>query len=99
MKYSQEILEDILLDAKHGYSLADVAMRLNLPYDELLNDYYNPIYEVKQYYDSGRAQGNTDARKAIHGLAKNGSVAANQLYQKTMMTSELENKLKELDEL
>ena len=96
MIYTPEILEDIMLDAKHGFSLSDIALRLNIPYSELYTDYLNSETEVKLYFDSGISQGRVETDKALYELAKNGSTSAKTEYNKKLLNSELETIITEI---
>jgi len=91
MKYSQQILDDILIDAKNGLSLSDVSLRLGMPFPELFSDYNNPEYEVKRHYDAGAAQGDTITNSALLGLAENGSVLAKAAYDKKRTLANIKN--------
>jgi hypothetical protein len=96
MTYTPEILEDIMLDAKHGFSLSDIALRLNIPYSELYVDYLNSDTEVKTYFDAGISQGRVETDKALYELAKNGSTSAKAEYNKKLLNSELETIITEI---
>jgi hypothetical protein len=96
-KYSQEMLEDIQLDAKHGLSLRDIAMRLNIPVSEFLDDYWNVELLDKSHYDTGRTQGTIEVDSAIFKLAANNSHSAQETYKKRLLASRIENKIQELD--
>ena len=96
MDYIPEILEDIMLDAKHGFSLSDIALRLGIPYSELYSDYLNSSTEVKAYFDAGISQGRVETDKALFELAKNGSTSAKAEYNKRLLSSELETIFKEI---
>jgi len=96
-KYSSEVLEDIMLDAKHGFSLTDIALRIGIPYLELYSDYCNPDMKVKLYYDAGRALGMVETDKTQFELAKNGSSSAKYAYDRKMINAHLSNVFNEID--
>lgn len=96
MNYTPEILEDIMLDAKHGFSLSDIALRIGIPYSELYADYLNPETKVKEFFDAGISQGRVETDKALYDLAKNGSTSAKAEYNKRLLSSELETIFKEI---
>ncbi len=98
-KYSQQILDDILTDAKHGHSLQEIAVRLNIPYSELFADYKNTLMPVKQFYDAGQAQGRSETDAALYTLAKNSSATAKAAYDDKILVADLTNKFREIDEL
>ena len=97
-KYSQEILDDILLDAKHAFSLMEIAVRLNISFDELFADYCNPELPVKRFYDAGQAQGRIETDKTLYTLAKNGSSTAKDAYDKKLLIAHLSNVFKQIEE-
>lgn len=96
MKYSPEILEDIMLDAKHGLSLQEVALRLNITFKELYTNYCNPELEVKSYYDAGQSLGKIETDKALYELAKNGSSTAKKDYDDKLSDATLSNQFNEI---
>ncbi len=93
MKYTKETLDDIMLDAKHGLSLKEIAIRLCIPVLDFFTDYKNKESKVKLYYDSGRAQGKIETDKALFELAKNGSTSAKESYDKKMKNADLSNEI------
>jgi len=98
MKYNKEILEDIMLDAKHGLSLAEIAVRICIPEKDFFADYINENTQVKLFYDSGRSQGKIETDKALYELAKNGSSTAKTAYDNKMKEAVLRNKFTEIFE-
>jgi len=91
MNYTQQILDDILLDAKLGFSIAQTAARLGMPVDAFYQDYYNSQLKVRDYYDSGKAQGDVETDNQLYTLAKNGSLSAKEAYDKKKTEADLSN--------
>jgi len=98
MKYSKEILEDIMIDAKHGLSLSEIAVRLCISEKKIFDDYINENTRVKLYYDSGRSQGKIETDRALFELAKNGSSTAKTAYDNKMKEAVLRNKFTQIFE-
>lgn len=95
-KYTQAVLDDILTDAQHGQSLRDIALRLGVPIAEFLDDYYNPEYKVKEYYETGLAMGKAEIDESTYKLAANHSNTAQAAYRKRVLATKIENKINEL---
>ena len=96
MKYNQELLDDIMTDAMHGFSLIEIANRLGISINEFLIDFNDETMQVKAYYNAGRAKGKIETDTALYALAKNGSSTAKKEYDQKMAESELSNKLLEI---
>ncbi len=96
MRYNPEILDDIMTDAMHGFSLLEIAVRLGIPYEIFFADYKNETLQVKRYYDAGRSKGKIETDSVLYNLAKNGSATAKQAYDKKMIDAELSNKFLEI---
>ena len=96
MNYTKEILNDIMLDAQNGFTLAQIADRLNISYAVLYADYCNPDLPVKMFYDSGVAKGKSITDNALFELAKNGSTSAKQMYDQKISDARLSNKFREI---
>lgn len=99
MTYSKEILDDIAEDAKQGLSLQEIAIRLNVPYDTLHEDYCAENSDIKRFYDYGQAKGKSLTDAQLFKLSQNGSVSAKMLYDKKMLTAQLTNIYREIDEV
>lgn len=97
MIYTQEILEDIQLDAKLGKSLQEIAVRLGISYNRLYADYCNIELSVKKFYDYGTSQGMTLTDNALFELAHNGSATAKAAYDKKVQVAYLTNVYHEID--
>jgi len=91
MIYIQQILDDILLDAKIGLSITQIADRLGIPSDEFFGDYYNPELSVRRYYDAGVLQGTVETDNELYKLAKNGSLSAKEIYDTKKTEAGLSN--------
>lgn len=96
MKYNQDILDDIMADAMHGFSVSDIANRLGISPTALLADYNDAETQVKLYYDSGRSKGKIETDKALYELAKSGSSAAKKEYDAKITDAALSNKILEI---
>jgi hypothetical protein len=99
MIYTQEILEDIELDAQLGKSLLEISVRLGIPYSELYRDYANPDLLVKKFYDFGISKGKTITDNALFKLAENGSSSAKDAYDKKLTIAHFTNVFNEIDSL
>ncbi|MCD6566516.1 MAG: hypothetical protein J7K53_11315 [Bacteroidales bacterium] len=95
-KYSKGVLDDIMLDAMYGFSLSEIASRLNINYDEFLADYNNIDMPIKQFYEYGRIKGKTETDNIFFNLAKNGSATAKQIYDNKMLDADLSNAFKKI---
>ena len=89
--YTKQILEDIMYDATLGRSIAEIAIRLGISHNRFLDDFNSPTTQIKRYYDSGVAEGQTKTDKRVYTLALNGSSSAKQLYDNKLLEAKLSN--------
>lgn len=85
------MLDDILLDAKIGMSIAQIAARLRIPTDEFFSHYYSTELSVRRYYDAGVLQGSVEIDNELYKLAKNGSLSATEIYNEKKIEAKLSN--------
>jgi len=94
--YTKQILEDILVDGRLGRSLHEIAIRLNIPYEEFIKDYDNPQTQIQRYYNAGIIEGKTKTDDTVFKLALNGSTIAKKTYDDKQIESILKNKFKQI---
>lgn len=96
MTYTPEILEDIELDAVHGFSMAEIAFRLGITYEKFVKDYNNKDLQVKLYFDAGRSKGKVQTDNTLYELAKSGSSTAKKAYDQKLKEAKLSDELREI---
>lgn len=89
MIYDKKTLEDIMTDAKHGFSLSDIAIRLELDYELFIFDYRDEETEIKRYYEAGRTLGRVETDKTLYSLAVSGSALAKTNYDNKIKEAKL----------
>jgi len=97
--YSKDNLEDIMTDAKLGFSLSEIALRLGITEQELFLDYQNDKTQVKLFYDAGRSLGKIETDRPLFNLAKNGSATAKQAYDLKLKEANLTNEIAQIFEV
>jgi hypothetical protein len=87
MKFTQEQIEEIEALAGVGYTVRQIAMYFNLPWDELQQEFNNPESTFRYHYDRGVLITRASVDMSNVTLAKKGNLTAAALIQKSLKIS------------
>lgn len=89
MTFSTETLTEIEQLAGCGWTVEELAMYLEVPYDLLLIVYNDLSSEFRLHHDRGILKSHAERDKALSSSAAAGSVTAVQIIEKRMRDREL----------
>ncbi len=96
MIFTDETLNEILLDGQLGLTLYDISVKLGLVYSEFMVHYNNENTLVKHHYENGIIKAKIETNNTLYNLAKGGSSAAKIALDKIHAQTELSNIFKEI---
>jgi len=91
MIFTQEQIDSIEKLAGLNYTFKQIAMYLDVPFKDLLDEYEDKESEFRYRYDRGKLLSQADVDQGTLDSAKGGNVTAIQQFEKTKQTRHFEN--------
>lgn len=91
MTFTQEQIDSVEKLAGLNYTFKQIAMYLDVPFKDILNEYEDKDSKFRYHYDRGKLLSQADIDQGALDSAKGGNITAMQQFEKTKQARHFEN--------